>query len=263
MATMDTRVGTGTGRISEIRPHFVTEKPLMRRASGILIVASFPLLASCATGMPASRSIAESRATPPVAQSPLNPPVAQASTKPASDQLPAKSTLAERAAKYDMITQQEPPTSKPSSTAPAARDYQEGYPILVPAPKARADGSLQSFMAFDTGPYVADRSVHNLTWTNNSGRPLAIYKAFLWTGVDKGAIADVQVEARRASDNSYIGFLQWDHYADPTSPQHAQQFDYTSPMILDPGEKIILRHFANGYSSPSLRAHHVLILWVK
>ena len=79
----------------------------------------------------------------------------------------------------------------------------------------------------------------------------------------KGAIADVQVEARRASDNSYIGFLQWDHYADPTSPQHAQQFDYTSPMILDPGEMIILRHFANGYSSPALRAHHVLILWVK
>jgi hypothetical protein len=161
-----------------------------------------------------------------------------------------------------MITQQGPPTSKPSSTLPAARDYQEGFPLVVPAPKARADGSLQSFMALNTGPYPADRNVRNLTWVNNSGRPLAIYKAYLWTGVDKGGIADVHVEARRASDNSFIGIQTWDHYADPTVPQHGQHFDYPSPMMLDPGETITLRHFAYGYS-PGVRAHHALVLWVK
>ncbi|HKN59028.1 MAG TPA: hypothetical protein VJV97_09260, partial [Gemmatimonadaceae bacterium] len=101
-----------------------------------------------------------------------------------------------------------------------------------------------------------------LTWTNNSGRLLAIYKAYLWTGVDKGGIADVHIEARRASDNSYIGILQWDHYADPTLPQHGQQFDYPSPMMLDLGDSITITHFANGFA-PGWHAAHVFILWVK
>jgi hypothetical protein len=156
---------------------------------------------------------------------------------------------------------QQQPTPGPSSGAPAARDYKDGYPRLVPAPKARADGSLQSFPAVDTGPYLANHNVHNLTWTNNSGRPLAIYKAYLWTGVDKGGLADVHIEARRASDNSYIGIVQWDHYTDPTLPQ-GQQFDYPSPMILDPGDSITITHFANGLS-PGWHAHHFVILWVK
>lgn len=262
MATMNTRVGTCTGRISEIQPHCVTDKPLMRRLSGILIVASLPLLASCATSLPPNPPIVEPATTPPVAQLPPKPPVAQPSTKPASGEPPARPTLADRAAKYDTITAPEQPTSRPSSTVPSGRDYQDGYPQLAQAPKARADGSLQSFLAINTGPYVANSITHNVIWTNNSGRALAIHKAYLWSGVDKGAIADVHVEARRTSDNSYIGILQWDHYADPTLPQHGQQFDYTSPMMLDPGETITLLHFANGFT-PGWHAHHILILWVK
>lgn len=155
------------------------------------------------------------------------------------------------------------PSLPPSeASAPPGSDYSVGYPHLMPAPKPRADGSLQSVSALDTGPYLANGNVHTLTWTNDSGRQLSIYKAYLWTGVDKGGIGDVHIEARRSSDNSYIGILQWDHYADPTVPQHGQAFDYPSPMMLDPGDTITITHFGNGFA-PGVHAHHVLILWVK
>ena len=108
--------------------------------------------------------------------------------------------------------------------------------MLALPPKARADGSLQSFALLNTGPYLANSNVHELSWTNSSGRALAIHKVYLWTGVDRGGIADVHIEARRGSDGSYIAIQQWDHYADPTVPQHGEQFDYASPMMIDPGE---------------------------
>jgi hypothetical protein len=209
-----------------------------------LAVCCLALLSSCAPTLPAK------------------PPIAEPPAEPATQGPAARPTIAERAARRDAIALREQPTPGPSSTIPAGKDYQDGYPVLAPAPKARTDRSLQSFLMLDTGPYLANHNVHNLTWTNNSGRSLAIYKVYLWTGVDKGGIADVHIEARRASDNSYIGILQWDHYADPTLPQHGQQFDYASPMMLDPGESISIKHFANGFT-PGWHAHHLLILWVK
>jgi len=172
---------------------------------------------------------------------PAKPPIAEPPSRPTSEQ----------------------PVANPSPPAgPPGSDYPTGYPQLAPAPKARADGSLQSFTVLNTGPYLANGNTHNLTWTNDSGRLLAIYKVYLWTGVDRGGIGDVHIDARRASDNSYIGILQWDHYAEPTVPQHGQQFDYPVPMLLDPGDSITILHFANGFA-PGWHAHHVLILWVK
>ena len=67
---------------------------------------SLVLLASCAS-------------TPPA-----RPPIAAPSSRPTSEQ----------------------PAANPSSPAgPPGSDYPTGYPQLAPAPKARADGSLQSF----------------------------------------------------------------------------------------------------------------------
>jgi hypothetical protein len=176
---------------------------------------------------------------------------------------PERPTLAERAARYDAKMQSPQASAPGTGAAPATRpDYESGYPHLMPVPKPRADGSLQSFVMLDTGPYQANHNIHKLTWTNDSGRRLSIYKAYVWTGVDKGAIADVHIEARRSSDNSYIAILQWDHYTDPTVPQHGQQFDYSTPMVIDPGDGIAIRHFASGFA-PGWRAHHMLILWIK
>ena len=216
----------------------------VRKPSMLLISASITLLSACAPTVGA------------------NSPVEVAAPKAVIEVPEVKPTIAERAATYDRIVQQTQPSSGASSAPSGTKDYVDGYPRLAVAPKARADGSLQSFLALDTGPYLANNNVHDVTWTNNSGRSLAIYKAYLWTGVDKGAIADVHVEARRGSDNSYIGILQWDHYAEPTVPQHGQQFDYPSPMMLDSGDTITLKHVANGFT-PGWHAHHVLILWVK
>jgi hypothetical protein len=240
----------------------LTDRPTMRKPPTVLATACLALLSSCAATLPAKPPIAEPSARPPVAEPSARPPIAEPPANPSSEEPRAKLTIAERAAKRDAVALQAEPTPRPSSTIPAGKDYQDGYPLLAQPPKARADGSLQSFLALDTGPYLANHVVHNLTWTNNSRRPLAIYKAYLWAGVDKGGIADVHIEVRRTSDNSYIGILQWDHYADPTVPQHGQQFDYASPMILDPGDSMTIKHLANGFT-PGWRAHHMLILWVK
>ena len=246
MGTKPTSVGIGKGRDPEALKHPLTDRPTMLRPSTMLAGACLALLSSCAPTL-----------------LPARPPIAEPPVKPTSEERVARPTIAERAASRDvMIGLQQQPTPRPSSTVPTGGDYQDGYPLLAPAPKARADRSLQSFLALNTGPYLANHNVHKLTWTNNSGRLLAIYKAYLWTGVDKGGIADVHIEARRASDNSYIGILQWDHYADPTLPQHGQQFDYPSPMMLDLGDSITITHFANGFA-PGWHAAHVFILWVK
>ena len=222
-------------------------KPLL-----IMAGACLGVLCSCAPVPPQRSTVSDS---PPR-------PAEKAAATPGAEVPPVAPapTIAERAAQYDV--QHARATESPSSTGSAARAYAEGYPVLAPAPKARRDGSLQSFLTLNTGPYLANQQVHNLTWTNNSGRTLAIYKAYLWTGVDKGATGDVQIEARRASDNSYIAVLLWDHYADPTLPQHGQQFDYPSPMMLDPGDSITITHLANGFK-PGSHAHHLMILWVK
>ena len=245
MAKGPTPVGIGKGRNPGTLQDRLTDRPAMPRPSKVLAGACLMLLSSCAPTLPAR---------PPIAEPPPKSAIAEPVAKP---------TIAERAARRDAtIGLQEQPTPRPSSTVPTGKDYKDGYPLLAPAPKARTDGSLQSFRALDTGPYLANFNVHNLTWTNTSGRPLAIYKAYLWTGVDKGGIGDVHIEARRASDNSYIGILQWDHYADPTLPQQGQQFDYPSPMMLDPGDSIAITHFANGFGA-GWHAHHLLILWIK
>jgi len=216
----------------------------------MLAAASLALLCSCAPTLSAKPPTPEAAPPPrPIVEAPPAAPPRQE-----APQL----TIAERAARLDARLQAE--SQNPSSGTSA--DYESGYPRFMPAPKARADGSLQSFALIDTGPYLANFKVHRLTWTNDSGRRLSIYKAYLWTGVDRGAIADVHLEARRVSDNSYIGILQWDHYADPTVPQHGQQFDYSTPMVLDPGDAIAILHFANGFS-PGWHAHHAVILWVK
>jgi len=268
-------VGSSKAREPDARRHRLTDRRAVPRSLTVLGGACLVLLTACAPTLPARPPIAEPPARPASEEPAVRlTPIERAarmdgtvlqeqpSAKPASEEPAARPTPAERAAKRDGIVPQGQPTPRPSSTAPAGGDYQGGYPRLGQAPKARADGTLQSFPVLDTGPYLANSNVHNLTWPNNSGRPLAIYKAYLWTGVDKGASADVHIEARRASDNSFIGILQWDHYADPTLPQHGQQFDYPSPMILDPGDAITIMHFANGFA-PGWHAHHLLILWVK
>ena len=162
-------------------------------------------------------------------------PVEALAPKPVAAVADPGPTIAERAARYDQIVQRASPPPGATSAPRGSKDCLDRYPHFAPAPKARANGSLQSFLALDTGPYLVNSVIRNLTWTNDSGRRLAIFKAYLWTGVDKGGIADVHFEVRRASGNSYIGISQWDHYADPTLPQHGLQFKYPSPMMLDPG----------------------------
>lgn len=145
---------------------------------------------------------------------------------------------------------------------PSQTGYVAGYPIFSQAPPARSDTTLVSFLTLNTGPYQADGTIHNLTWTNNSGRALQVYKVYLWSGMDIGGKGDVHIQVNRASDDSYLGALQWDHYADPTAPQQGQQFDYSVPMVIAAGDGLNIMHFANGLS-PGLHAHHWLILWVK
>jgi hypothetical protein len=218
-----------------------------QRSAWLALIGSAVVLCSCAPTVPPKPPV---EAPPPKAEA--------APTEPTSRPL----TIAERAAIRDRMAGLEPSPNEPSSPVAGAADYADGFPRLSRAPKIRGDGTLQSLVLLDTGPYLANNNVHELMWTNSTGRPLAIHKVYVWTGVDRGALADVHIEARRASDDSYLAILQWDHYAEPTLPQHGQQFDYASPMVIDPGDKITIKHFAHGFA-PGWHAHHLLIIWFK
>lgn len=116
----------------------------------------------------------------------------------------------------------------------------------------------QSAVIFNTGPYVTDGISRTRNWKNQTGKTIIIRAAYLWTGVDLGGVFDSHVQVTR-SDGSYVHILQWDHYKDPTAPQHGV-WRYFEPgyMALNPGEELILSYF----SSPGggKHAHHVFIM---
>ena len=133
MGTKPTSVGIGKGRDPEALKHRLTDRPTMLRPSTMLAGACLALLSSCAPTL-----------------LPARPPIAEPPVKPTNEERVARPTIAERAASRDvMIGLQQQPTPRPSSTVPTGGDYQDGYPLLAPAPKARG----QVFAEFSGAQY--------------------------------------------------------------------------------------------------------------
>lgn len=139
-------------------------------------------------------------------------------------------------------------------------------PSVPELPDPALSNDLVSVRIFNTGPYIADYLTRELAWVNQTGHPLEIVQSYLWTGVDMGGRMDTHVELERERDRSLLNVLQWDHYADPTVPQHYSLVAYAPYTFrLVPYEALILRYFSNPMvpARPDLHAHHVGILFLR
>ncbi len=117
---------------------------------------------------------------------------------------------------------------------------------------------LHSAMIFDSKPYPADGEVCSLVWKNNTGHRILIRKSYLWAGMYKDGVADIDVQIERG-DGSIVAKLQWDHYADPVGP--VARDDYFTPYIaLGADESLTMTYRATAISTPTV-AHIQFVIW--
>ena len=117
---------------------------------------------------------------------------------------------------------------------------------------------LHSAMIFDSKPYPANGEVCRLVWTNPTGRRILIRKSYLWAGMFKDGVADIDVQIERG-DGSIVAKLQWDHYADPVGP--VARDDYFAPyMALGAGESLTMTYRATSFGAPTM-AHVQFVIW--
>jgi hypothetical protein len=117
---------------------------------------------------------------------------------------------------------------------------------------------LHSAMIFDSKPYPADGDECQLVWTNHTGRRILIRKSYLWAGMFKDGVADIDVQIERG-DGSIVAKLQWDHYADPVGP--VARDDYFTPyMVLGAGESLTMTYRAASIVTPTV-AHVQFVVW--
>ena len=117
---------------------------------------------------------------------------------------------------------------------------------------------LHSAMIFDSKPYPADGDVCTLIWTNPTGHRILIRKSYLWAGMFKDGVADIDVQIERG-DGSIVAKLQWDHYADPVGP--VARDDYFTPyMALGAGESLTITYRATSFETPTM-AHIQFVIW--
>ena len=117
---------------------------------------------------------------------------------------------------------------------------------------------LHSAMIFDSKPYPANGDVCTLVWTNPTGRRILIRKSYLWAGMFKDGVADIDVQIERG-DGSIVAKLQWDHYADPVGP--VARDDYFTPyMALGAGESLTMTYRASSLVTPTM-AHVQFVIW--
>ena len=113
-------------------------------------------------------------------------------------------------------------------------------------------------MIFDSKPYPANGDVCTLVWTNPTGRRILIRKSYLWAGMFKDGVADIDVQIERG-DGSIVAKLQWDHYADPVGP--VARDDYFTPyMALGAGESLTMTYRASSLVTPTM-AHIQFVIW--
>ncbi len=117
---------------------------------------------------------------------------------------------------------------------------------------------LHSSMIFDSKPYPANGEVSKLVWANPTGRRILIRKSYLWAGMFKNGVADIDVQIERG-DGSIVAKLQWDHYADPVGP--VARDDYFTPyMALGAGESLTMTYRATSFQTPTM-AHIQFVVW--
>lgn len=140
--------------------------------------------------------------------------------------------------------------------------HRQNIKISMPAilPPWPTDGNnLISCQIFDTGPFAADGKTYSIEW--NPGRDIKVVASKIWTGVTMGGILDIACVLSRKSDGSILQSYGWDHYTDPTAPNHGQYINF-SPYYFTIGQNDALRlSYGSTAFNPPKNAHHLCIIW--
>lgn len=150
-----------------------------------------------------------------------------------------------------------PPPPPPPPPPGGVMDLNTDLPSTPPADS----NELVSAWIFNTQPYLGDNIWRQIEWQNNTGHPLKLKKIYLWTGVGYTGRCDVHVDALR-DDGEILHAVQWDHYAEPTAPQNGTYNNFDPYMRIAPGQKLIMRYFANFFDGDH-HAHHQGAIWVQ
>ena len=95
------------------------------------------------------------------------------------------------------------------------------------------------------GPGVSGQS----DWT--CPFPLVVVKrTYLWVGVTAGVALDAQIDIRRASDMALVDLLQWDHYKDPTAPNHRGFEHHPDGWEITQGNSLYIVFASSSASAP-------------
>jgi hypothetical protein len=97
-----------------------------------------------------------------------------------------------------------------------------------------------------TGNQPCDAVQRDWYWNNATGGNAYLRKLWLWQGVDRGAIVDLNATIY-ASHPPYDPVPQvllahaWDHYAEPTGPHHVEISFAPDYILMRAGEWVTLR----------------------
>ena len=135
--------------------------------------------------------------------------------------------------------------------------------VQLPSPPADKK-NLVSREIFNTGVFQHSLQEYRRRWINTTGQALKLKKVYLWTGVTRTAVADIGAYITRISDSSPVQYFQWDHYQEPTAPNHGVIQDFgDNCMTLGPGDGLELRYLSNTIFGDVAYSQHVVLIWIE
>lgn len=135
-------------------------------------------------------------------------------------------------------------------------------PVVLPVPYGA--GGLISAQICLTPVYNMDGTPRIMRWTNITGVTLEIVKAYVWSGVQINARADVHAELRRKEDGSRLVLLQWDRYAEPTGVTNVRTEDFNNESVfLEDGHSLDLFTHGTDFFDTTRVSQHSAVIWVK
>lgn len=129
-------------------------------------------------------------------------------------------------------------------------------PAELPLPR-----DLTGRMVINTGQFKCDGEQRMQTWQNESEQALYIRRAEVWMGMYRHGISDFYFHLAREERWSALGHTNWDHYAEPTAPQHSAIYSYApDAVVLYPGETLGLRYGCSNMENDPV-GHIIVTIW--
>ncbi len=106
---------------------------------------------------------------------------------------------------------------------------------------------LTALRVIDTGPFPCNGEDRRMEWVNPWPLTIRVKGMQVWVGARYGTRADIWVWPYRKSDDMVMPpHFNWDHYAEPTSPDHVLILPYSPDWIsVGPGDAIVLNYGGN------------------